>query len=124
MSAFTDAVKDSFDAIAGVIGCSVTYHRGNAWVRIDDAVPGNSDHSAEGSPVILENRTRDFIVRTESLNFGGSRFLPQRGDSIKQTIAGTVYTYRVHQPDGASQPWRYSDSEQSRIRVHTILGAA
>lgn len=87
---------------------SISATLGSSMLRINDAA-GRSR---------VERTDRDFIVRSADLILSGSATTPARGDHIDLTIGGTIYRYDVMSPVG-EPPWRYSDSHNKMMRIHT-----
>lgn len=107
--------------VASVAGVKVTYSRGSASVVLT-AVPAVSHSNADGQQIITEYRTRDFIVPASDLILSGIEITPKKGDTIEETVGNTVHSYQVARPDGGTeQPWRYTNTGRSFIRIHTIL---
>lgn len=69
--------------------------------------------NATGQMVRIE--TRDFVIADAELGF-----VPARGDTIVVTEGGTEKTYKVIQPDGSMQCWRWVDRNQNVRRIHTL----
>jgi hypothetical protein len=107
--------------IAQLAGVPITYCRDNSSLVIM-AVPAISNSDAAGQDVITEYRTRDYLVAASDLVIDGIAFTPQRGDTISETVGDEIHSYQVQRSDGGNeQPWRYTDTGRSAIRVHTML---
>ena len=99
---------------------SVTYVRGSDSVELDAAVGKTVFEVDNGTAVLEKFESRDFLVRAGDLVLDGQRALPERGDRVRETVAGTVYVYEVMAP-GREPCWRYSDPYRRALRIHTKL---
>ena len=61
---------------------------------------------------------RDFLIAPSDLVLAGLQVLPERGDTIRESLDGKVYIYEVNAP-GSEPPWRWSDPHQKLLRIHT-----
>jgi len=101
-------------------GPSVTYRRLSDSVSLRAAIGRTRWEATDENGVVYNIQTRDFIVREGDLVLSGAKILPQRGDQIIETTATDQLTYTVSAPAG-QQPWSYTDSSRTRIRIHTTL---
>ena len=60
----------------------------------------------------------DFLIPTEDLVISGETITPDRGDLIEITFTDKIERYEVS-PYGDEPPWRYSDPNQTIVRIHT-----
>jgi hypothetical protein len=121
MANYSTLLEQAQRTIASVAGVTVKYSRGSAFAVLT-AVPAVSNFNADGDQIITEYRSRDFIVASDSLFISGLPITPKKGDIIEETVGTSVHRYQVSRPDGGNdQPWRYTDTGRSFIRVHTIL---
>lgn len=65
---------------------------------------------------VTRMETRDFLIHSDDLFQE-----PKRGDKIVVSENGTQKTYEVSIPQGADNPWRWSDRSQTLRRIHTQL---
>ena len=72
----------------------------------------------DGYGVVQKWESRDFLILAADLILAGLQTLPQRGDRILETQAGTTYTYEVLAP-GKEPPFRFSDAFRKTLRIHT-----
>ncbi len=94
---------------------AVTYSRGAQQVTVNATVGRTIEQQvAEDSGVVLETRSRDFLIRSADLVLGGVTVTPMPGDLITED----GYSFEVL-PAGIDPPWRYSDVERTTIRVRT-----
>jgi len=98
----------------------VTYVRGDDSVELDAAVGRTVFEVDNGTAVLEKVESRDFLVRAADLVLDAQRVLPERGDKVRETQAGTVYVYEVMAP-GREPCWRYSDPYRRALRIHTKL---
>ena len=87
-------------AVAAVIGRTL--------LKLDDGYGG----------VRMEWTDRDFLIRPEDLVLGGTAVLPERGDTIRETVETTTFVYEVMAP-GKEPAWRWSDPHRRMLRIHT-----
>lgn len=117
-------LKAGEDVIASVmqthVSDSMTYTRG-AYTATIDATTGQTEFVSESeSGYAIRFESRDFIFPVADLVLDSSATLPQRGDTITQTINGTAKTFKVFAPSG-EQVYRFTGPNQVQIRVHTEL---
>ena len=95
----------------------VAYYRAGAThpvhVRATPLVGRWDAINSTGQMVRIE--TRDFVIADAELGF-----VPVRGDTVMVTEGGIERTYRVIQPDGSMQCWRWVDRNQNVRRIHTL----
>ncbi len=101
-------------------GPLVTYRRQSDSVSLRAAIGRTRWEGTDENGVVYYLETRDFLVREGDLVLNGAKVLPQRGDTIEETTATDKFTYAVSAPAG-QQPWRFTDSSRTRIRIHTTL---
>jgi hypothetical protein len=108
----------SIDDVAGV---PVTYRRG-ADSAAFTATPGQSTFRVDDTYAAnVRIRSRDFLFQASALLLAGVQSVPQRGDTVEETVGDKLHVHEVLRPDGGEQVWRYSDAGRTRIRVHTKL---
>jgi len=99
----------------------IVYRRGNDVVAICATIGSTMFQiSDEDGGIRMERSDRDFLIVAADLVLSGSPVKPVRGDTIKQNIGGTIFTYEVF-PYNGEQPYRWSDTYRNRFRVHTKL---
>jgi hypothetical protein len=105
------------DSVRDAAGEIVTYCRNGFSVTLS-AVPGSSPiDTSDTNDIPIMTSSRDWILKVSDLVIGGCVIIPQRGDLIKQTIAGKTVQFEVLS-DG-NQEYHYCDRARTRIRVHT-----
>jgi len=97
---------------------TVTYRRGADSVELLATVGETRTEVDDGYGVVVEQRTRDYIVAAADLTLGGSPTLPERGDEIVEERDGQSYVYEVH--DLGSEPhYHFCDPSGKTLRIHT-----
>ena len=121
-SAFETALAVARDSIQNVAGVVITYKRGADSVTINDAVPGQTPvEMLDDLGFVSESlRYTDWLIDPADLVLNSATIEPEKGDEIRREINGKTHVYRVTQLTGA-EIWRYSDNNETRIRVHTFL---
>lgn len=83
-------------------------------------VPGASLFNVEdGAGFGSRYRVIDFLIEAADLQFDGQATLPGAGDELVIDRPDGQHVYRVMSPSGGEPEWRFSDSGNSRLRVHT-----
>ena len=98
----------------------VTYARGEHSVEVQAAIGHTAFEVDDGTGVLEQYESRDFIVRAADLVLDGASVTPARGDRIREEQDGMVYVYEVMAP-GREPCWRYSDPHRRALRIHTKL---
>lgn len=123
MSLYSDALAAGFAAIEAAAEERVSYFRGRLF-ELDDtpAVRGQSEYedmTTDGGMVV--RRSEDWLIRKELLvDASGNQFEPSRGDLIT-TSNGETYEVLA---GGKGRSWRWSDPQQTSLRIHTVLRVA
>lgn len=95
-------------------GATITYRRGLTSVSLT-AVPGETRVEAQDSGgAIIQARVRDWLIEAATLVLDDVLITPEPGDAIETASE----TYEVADLDGLPC-WRWSDTAQTTIRVHT-----
>lgn len=103
------------DRLTERCGEPVLYSRGNVSVTMT-AVRGMTTHEQQDQTgAIVMAHVHDFLLHTETLMVSIIGGLPKRGDIITDD-SGTQYEVLSL---GDSPPWRFSDPQGIKIRVHT-----
>ena len=97
---------------------TILYARGGTFVGIQATPDHTTFDIDDGTGVIVQDVSRDFIVLAADLALDGKNIEPRRGDRITETIRGRVFVYEVTAP-GKDQPWRWSDQFGTAYRIHT-----
>jgi hypothetical protein len=99
----------------------ITYTRGNASVEVD-ATQGSTLFDQEDLPQmaagLMQWRSADWLVNAADLQLDGVTVTPARGDYIERTNGGVTHRFDVVAPPG-SPPYRWSDRDGVRLRIHT-----
>lgn len=97
---------------------TVTYERGVDTVDLSATIGRTIFEIDNGHGLLERIESRDYLVLAVDLVLSGSPVLPQRGDRIRETQAGTTYVYEVMAP-GKEPHWRWSDPYRKTLRIHT-----
>ena len=97
---------------------SVVYRHGDVGIVLSATIGRTEFASDAADPVIETWQSRDYIVRTADLTFGGVVLLPSRGDRIEESDGAVTQVYEVMAP-GGQPPWRYADDFRRELRIHT-----
>ena len=97
---------------------TVTYQRGADTVDVPVSIGRTTFEVDDGYGIVQKWESRDFLILAADLVLAGLQTLPQRGDRIQETQAGTTYVYEVLAP-GKEPAWRYSDPYRKTLRIHT-----
>lgn len=96
----------------------VTYHRGDQSVQVQASIGRTVFKTVSEYGVVERIVSRDFLILASELVIAGQAVLPQRGDFIKELVAGETHVHEVMAP--AKEPeWRYSDPYRKTLRIHT-----
>lgn len=113
------AVRVAAKAAAKATGETVTIQRGDLTI---DCVPcglGKSEFAAiDASGAVVTIRSQDYLILAELYDFGDGPVEPARGDKVIRSQADGDHTYELLDVPGAPS-WRWSDSYQQRLRLHT-----
>lgn len=83
------------------------------------AIAGHTTFTVETTDFGVEQvESHDFIVLADSYRFDGVVTLPHRGDRITRTVGPQQLHYEV-MPHPGMQPYRYSDTDRTILRIHT-----
>ncbi len=124
-NAFDTAIDAAASTVRAVAGRLVTYSRGEASVELTAAVGSTRYEAGEAADVLVEHRTRDYLIAAADLDFGSGPVEPARDDEIRDTVcsapevAGVVLVCKVLGPPG-EPPFRYCDPAHAQLRVHTV----
>lgn len=73
-----------------------------------------------GKPVVMV-RSVDFLIQVSELVIDGLETEPAEGDVIARLIGSRTYTHKVLKPGRDIPFFSYSDTGQTRYRIHTKL---
>ena len=115
---FADTIETSFKTLQSTSGVTIKYSRGDRNITLT-AIPSETDFLQSTGDGYMETiESRDFMFPASQLNLGGEMVLPERGDTITETVNGVEHTYPVTNPGGARY-YKYSDPYRKILRVHT-----
>lgn len=101
-------------------GETVALRRAEYTTEDVTAVVGSTRFEQTGSDGLrVRVRIRDYLIDASDYAINGAAVEPQSGDEILQTLGGATRIFEVASPGGAEPPWRYSDQERTRYRIHT-----
>ena len=115
--ALASEITASYRTLQLAAGITIRYARGERNVSIT-AVPGTTEFvqtSGEGYMETIESR--DFVFPAEDLVLSGKAVLPERGDTITETVGGVEYTYPVL--SNGNRYFKYADPSRKILRVYT-----
>lgn len=114
-----DALAHLTDTLAEHAAQAVTYTRGAESVEVRATFGQKLLKLADvDGGIVMQWTDMDFCIPAADLVLGGAAVEPRRGDQIAVTIGETVQTFEVF-PFGNEPHWRWSDPNQTMIRVHT-----
>ncbi len=109
------------DRLKAFAARSVIYRRGTEDVTVAAVIGRTLLKLDDGyGGVRMEWTDRDFLIRPEDLVLGANAVLPERGDTIRETVETTTFVYEVMAP-GKEPAWRWSDPHRRMLRIHTKL---
>jgi len=97
----------------------VSYWRGAAVVVLPAGVGRTVFEVDNGTAVLEQFESRDFLIRAADLVLGDAQTLPQRGDRVRETQDGVTYVYEVMAP--GREPHYVLDRYRRTLRIHTKL---
>ena len=107
------------DRLKAFAARSVVYRRGTEELTVAAVIGRTLLKLDDGyGGVRMEWTDRDFLIRPEDLVLGGNTVLPERGDTIRETVETTTFVYEVMAP-GKEPAWRWSDPHRQMLRIHT-----
>lgn len=102
------------DRLRSSAASTVAYVRSGNTATVPATIGQSRFESQDGSGVIEQWESRDFIIKTAELPYGE----PQRGDRIYEQLGGVAQIYEVAAPRGVPL-FHYGDAFQTCVRVHT-----
>jgi hypothetical protein len=134
MSEFADIIASVHATVASLHGVRVRYTYTNAegdlaTLLIDGAVPTAPSEAVDVADglMMVDAKSRDFLIPVESLTRGITIIEPQKGDTIEECAGDADIvqaTYTVMQPNTGTPPWRWHDRTRTIRRIHTKETAA
>lgn len=113
---FDSAFQSLFQVIKNNTAATVTYSRGATNYENVKATRAKSIHQSDTREGGTSFRfaTRDYLIDVADLPIS-----PEIGDLITDTTNGFTNGYEVQRPDGEDDAWRFSDTAETRYRIHT-----
>ena len=98
----------------------VQYKRASdgSTVSLDATVGRTEFEQVDRFGISQRTETRDYIVRTGDLVFGGQTATPLPGDVIVETLQSESVTFEVS-AIGDEPPFRFTGADRLSIRIHT-----
>lgn len=115
--ALASQINTAYKTLQLAAGVTIRYARGDRNVAIT-AVPGSTEFVQTTGDGYMETvESRDFLFPASDLNLGGKAVLPERGDTITETVDGVDYTYPVL--SNGDRYFKYADPYRKVLRVYT-----
>ncbi|MFO7958338.1 MAG: hypothetical protein R6X33_14725 [Candidatus Brocadiia bacterium] len=116
----SDLLQEGLDWLEGQrrehLSHEVTYRRGAAEATVPATVAATRFEVDDGTGMILEQETRDYLIATADLVLEGRNVLPERGDEIVD--GAEVYEAMDLGPE---RHYRFCDPDRTTLRIHTKL---
>ncbi|HVS73133.1 MAG TPA: hypothetical protein VHQ47_17895 [Phycisphaerae bacterium] len=127
MPRFADIIEQAQRTVESVHGGFVRYAFASPVGVAEIWIPAVPTGLAGGVAVtddalMVESKSRDFLIRACDLQLGSGEITPQKGDTITELDdhnLATGYVYTVTQPAQSDAPWRWHDHTHLVFRVHT-----
>lgn len=102
-------------------GEEITITRGAESITIAKAFPSNFRFrvSAPTGESQVVSSDADWIFDADLYVFGGRVSKPRKDDRVSVVRGGVVQKFRVATPTGET-PYRFSDTQETRLRIHTM----
>ena len=98
----------------------VSYVRGESDPISINATVGRTEFDqADNDGLILQYKSRDFIVRTIDLEIDSIATTPLKGDVIIETDSDGTMHYFEATPFNGGPVWEWGDQHRNSIRIHT-----
>lgn len=104
---------------------AVTYRRGaSSIVGVLASYGTRRVDTFDSDNVMVTVTFHDFVIDAADLEVDGERFEPERGDRIESIVDGVLQAFEVSSQGTTEGIWRYTDSTNLRVRIHTHLKRA
>jgi len=97
---------------------TVTYRRGSSTVDVLATVGATRFEADDGSGMVVEMESRDYLIAAVDLVFDGQQVLPERGDQVLETRDGVTHVYEVMDL-GPEKHFVTCDPNGRTLRIHT-----
>ena len=118
----TDLLQQGLDWLEGQrkahLSRTVTYRRGAASVEVPATVGATRFESDDGSGMVVEMESRDYLIASADLVLDGQQVQPERGDQVLETRDGATHVYEVMDL-GPEKHFVTCDPDGRTLRVHT-----
>jgi len=115
-----DAARWLDDQRVRCLSRPVIYVRGEHSVEVQAGIGHTAFEVDDGTGVLEQYESRDFIVRAADLVLDSATVVPARGDRVREEQDGMVYVYEVMAP-GRFPHAKFSDRSRRTLRIHTKL---
>jgi len=97
---------------------TVTYRRGASTVEVLATVGATRFEADDGSGMVIEMESRDYLIAAADLVLDGQQVLPERGDQVLETRDGVTHVYEVMDL-GPEKHFVTCDPDGRTLRIHT-----
>jgi hypothetical protein len=97
---------------------SVTYRRGAASVVLAATIGETRSEQTTTDGLTTDVLVRDYLIAAAELILDGERTLPERGDTIEETVGAQTLVFEVV-PLAGQAHWRWCDAAHVMLRIHT-----
>jgi len=120
----TDLIQQGLDWLEGQrkahLSRTVTYRRGAFSVEVLATVGATRFESDDGSGMVVEMESRDYLIASADLVLDGQQVQPERGDQVLETRDGATHVYEVMDL-GPEKHFVTCDPNGLTLRIHTKL---
>jgi len=97
---------------------TVTYRRGASTVEVLATVGATRFEADDGSGMVIEMESRDYLIAAADLVLDGQQVQPERGDQVLETRDGVTHVYEVMDL-GPEKHFVTCDPDGRTLRIHT-----
>lgn len=122
MSILSEIVGAGISLNRQIAGEAIRYTDGAYYVDITDAKPRGGERlvDKQGSAQ-LQTDEMEWIIKASELVLNAVAVKPNRGATIRWTVAGETLTFTLLQPDGMQQCWKWADRGHTHYHVFCKL---
>lgn len=122
MSVFSDIIGAGLGLNRQLAGELITYRRGSDEIDELKAKPRGGERLVErsGSAVLLTDEM-EWLIKADELLLDETAIQPMKGDEIDWTIGGETLTFKLLQPAGMEQCWKWADRGHTHYHVFCKL---
>lgn len=119
MGILDSAIAGAATTLAAIEGRTVTIARGSDECDVT-AVPGETEtETIDSDGFLTQTKTRDYLLDAADYAPADTAVEPAIGDTITESIGGSLIVFQVVSPDGATPCFEYRDRARTLVRVHT-----